>query len=264
MSNSSPLIWITGAGSGLGRALALEYGRRGASVALSGRRVERLEQVGEEVEAAGGTALCLPADVTSLPSMESARDRIAEQFGGLDVAIANAGIGIGGAFSKLSEAEWRRQFEVNFFGLITTVRLALPLLEVRQGRLALIASVAAFLSGGGNAPYCSSKAAVRAFGLCLAQELHGTGTSCTLIHPGFVESEIGQVDNQGVYHPDFPDRRPQKLMWPADRAAKVMVKAIDRRKREYVFTKHGRFGAFVGKHSPGLVHFLATRFQIGF
>ena len=114
-------------------------------------------------------------------------------------------------------------------------------------------------SSPGIGAYAASKFAVRAIGQTLAAELHGSGVSCTTIHPGYIESEIAQVDNQGRFDPQREDRRPKNLMWPADRAARAMVDAIAKRKREYTFTGHGKVGAFAGRHMPGLVHFGMTR-----
>ena len=74
-----------------------------------------------------------------------------------------------------------------------------------------------------------------------------------------MESEIGVVDNNGVFHAEYEDRRPAQLIWPTDRAAKVMIKAIYRRRREYVFTGHGVIGGWLGRHTPDLVHLLVTR-----
>jgi short-subunit dehydrogenase len=140
-----------------------------------------------------------------------------------------------------------------------TARYALPYLRERKGRLALIGSVSSMLVAPGFGAYSASKYAVRAIGQALAAELHGSGVSCTTIHPGYIESEIAQVDNQGRFDASREDKRPKNLMWPADRAARVMVDAIAKRKREFVFTGHGKVGAFAGRHMPSLVHMGLTR-----
>ena len=109
--------------------------------------------------------------------------------------------------------------------------------------IGLVGSIGAYLPNPNLGAYGASKAAVHSIGLTLQFELMGTGVSCTTLHPGFVVSEIARVDNEGVWHPERVDPRPENLMWPTAKAAKVMVKAIMRRKRCYVFTNHGR--AFV-------------------
>jgi len=251
--------WVTGGGSGIGKAIALELASEGAAVALSGRRVERLEEVVAEIEAAGGLALAIPCDVTQDGACASATEAIVGELGSLDVAVANAGFGVTGKLAEMELSDFKRQFDVNVFGLMATVQAAVPHLRAVDGRLGLLGSIAAMVPLPGNGAYAASKYAVRAIGQTLAIELHGTGMSCTLLHPGFVESEIAQVDNQGQHHPGAKDKRPANLMWPADKAAKSCVKALHKRKREHVFTGHGKVGAFLGRHAPGLVHFAATR-----
>jgi len=236
--------------------MALEFSRKGYFVAVSGRRAAHLEAVVGDLE---GDGLAVPCDVQNEASVAAAVEEIVGKTGRLDIAVANAGYAVGGRVAEVSAEDWTRQLGVNVVGAATTVRMAMPHLLKTKGRIALVASVASMVYAKGNGAYNASKAAVRAMGLTLAQETHSSGVSCTTIHPGFVESEIAQVDNQGVFHEDWEDKRPSKLMWPADRAAKVMVRAIEKRKLEYVFTGHGKIGGWLGRHMPWLVHFLVTR-----
>ncbi len=259
MSYRDKVVWITGAGSGIGREMALEFARQGATVAASGRRQDRLEQVAAEVEALGARGLAVPCDVTDEAQLDAAVAKIINGFSRLDVAVANAGFAVGGRFEKITAEQWRRQLDVNVVGAALTARAALPALRDTGGRIALVSSVAGQIAAPGYAAYNASKYAVRAIGQTLAAELAGTGVSCTTLYPGFVESEIAQVDNAGQFDPSRPDKRPKNLMWPADKAAKVMVRAITARKREYVFTWHGKFGAWFGRHLPGLAHWVMTR-----
>lgn len=247
-------VWITGGGSGIGKALALKFASEGARVAVSGRRVERLDEVKDLIEASGGSAFAVPLDVTQELSVKAAVSEIVAGGRQLDVVIANAGFVVSGKIERLSAEDWRRQFDTNVIGLAMTAKYALSHLRSTQGRLGLVGSVASFVSLPGYAPYHASKYAVRAIGHALSLEAKNSGVSCTLLHPGFVQSEIGQVDNEGIYHPDLPDTRPKPLMWSAARAADSMVHAVYRRKREHVFTGHGRFVALLGQHFPGLIH----------
>lgn len=253
------VVWITGAGSGIGKALALELAAQGATVAVSGRRQKNLEDVAKEIEQRGGKALPAMCDVTDEDDVQRCVDAIAKELGRLDAAIANAGFSVAGKLRKLSAEDWRRQLDTNVVGAAITARHALPHLEETKGRIAFVGSVAAFTPAPGISAYCASKAAVRMVGLSLAMELHGTGVSVSLLHPGYVESEIAQVDNQGRHDGSRADKRPKNLMWPADKAAKVMASALWARKREYVFTGHGKVGAFLGQHAPQLIHFAMTQ-----
>lgn len=253
------VVWITGGGTGLGLACARELVRQGASVAISGRREDRLASAIGELEALGGAALAVGCDVTDEDACRAAVERIVARFGHLDIAMANAGFGVSGPVAELSDADWRRQFDTNVFGALHTVRAAMPKLRETGGQVVLVGSVSAFVYAPKNGAYNASKAAIHAIGETLAAELHGTGVACTTIHPGFVESEIGRVDNQGVFHPDKRDKRPAKLMWTAEDAARSMVAAIRARKRVHVFTGHGKVGVFLSRVAPGLVASLVRR-----
>ncbi len=248
------VVWITGGGSGIGEGLAREFARQGAKVAISGRRLHKLEGVVQSIEDAGGEdALPVQCDVTEEAQVEQAVAQIVEHWGRLDVAVANAGFAVAGTIEKLDAEDWRRQFDTNVVGVAITARHALPHLKKVDGRVALMGSVAGVVSAPGNGPYHASKFAVRAIGQTLAMELAATGVSCTTIQPGYVASEIGQVDNRGSFREEWEDKRPQAIMWSAERAAKVCVEAIWQRKQEFTFTGHGKAAAFVGKHAPGLI-----------
>lgn len=253
------VAWITGGGSGIGRALALELAGRGAKVAVSGRREDRLAETVAAITGAGGTALAVPCDVTSAPGLVTAVGRIVAELGRLDVVVANAGFGVARKVADTTAADFRRQFEVNLFGLVSTVQAALPELVKTQGRLAVVGSVASVITYPTGAAYASSKAAVGSYADTLYIELGRAGVSVTALHPGFVESEIALVDNQGVLRPDRKDPRPAFLMWKADRAARVMVTAIARRRRRKIITGHGLFAAAVMRICPGLVYWLMRR-----
>jgi NADP-dependent 3-hydroxy acid dehydrogenase YdfG len=253
------VAWITGAGSGIGRALALELAGRGYRLALSGRRAERLREVATTIESGGAEALVLPCDVREQQQQEHAVEALLRRWGRLDIAIANAGFSIGGRLETLTADDWFRQLDTNVVGAALTARASLPALRERRGRLALVGSASAFFAAPGHAPYHASKYALRAIGRTLATELAGSGVSCTTVHPGFVESDIQKTDQHGVYDPRLPDTRPRYLMWPNERAARAIVDAIAARRRELVFTGHGRLIAFIGSHWPSLAHFVMTR-----
>ncbi len=252
-------VWITGGGGGLGRAMALELARRGARVAVSGRREAELRAVVAEIAALGRPAFAVPCDVTDEAAVERAVAEVVGHLGRLDVVIANAGFSVAGRVEKVTAAEWRRQLEVNVVGAAITAKCAIPHLKATRGRLALVGSVAALALFPGFAPYQASKAAVLALGRTLAMELAPDGVSVTTLQPGFVATDIARVDNEGRLDPSRADKRPAALMWEAEPAARRMVDAIERRKVEYTFTGHGRIAAFLGRHAPWLFQVLGPR-----
>lgn len=259
MNDSQLVVWITGGGTGIGKALAIAYAKRGCRVAISGRRVARLEEAIQAIDAAGGKGLAVPCDVCVESDNQAAVEQIISTFGRLDIAIANAGFGVRGRIENLRPEDWNRQLNVNLIGATQTVRYALPELQKTNGRVVLISSVMAYIRAEKHGAYAASKAAITAIGETLSLELIGTGVSCTTIHPGYVESEIGQVTNDGQFSEDLGDHRPQKLMWTTEAAAKVMLSAINKRKRLYTFTWHGWFAQFMARHCPNLVNWALGR-----
>jgi short-subunit dehydrogenase len=253
------VVWITGASSGIGKAMAFEWARLGYRVALSARRKELLEAVAREVKNSGGEALVIPVNIMEEVSIEAAVQSIIDNWGRLDIAVANAGFGVFGSIDTLTAKDWSRQLQGNVTGLALTLKYALPHLKKNQGRIGLVGSVGAYLPNLNVGAYGASKAAVHSIGLTLQVELMGTGVSCTTIHPGFVVSEIARVDNDGKWDPERTDPRPAKLMWPTDKAAKVMVNAIIRRKRVYIFTTHGKIIVWLQRWFPGVVRKIVSK-----
>ncbi|TVP48113.1 MAG: SDR family NAD(P)-dependent oxidoreductase [Mongoliibacter sp.] len=253
MKFKNHIIWITGASSGIGFHLAKAFAKEGATVAASARRMELLEKLVQEIQQEGGKAQAFFCDVLEEQSIEKCLHEIIEAFGKLDVCIANAGGGVMGKIEKLSGEEWDRQLRLNVTGLALTAKYALPELRKTKGRLALIGSVAAFVPNPNLGAYGASKAAVHNIGETLQSELLGSGVSCTTIHPGFVDSNITRIDNEGNFHPEAKDPRPANLMWPTDQAAKAMVKAILNRKKMVVITGHGKVMYAISRLIPGVL-----------
>lgn len=192
----------------------------------------------------------MEADVTHRNSLDRAVQKAKETFGGIDTVIANAGFGVVGPIEKLTVEDYRRQFETNVFGMLHTIYATLGELKKTKGRLALMGSVAGYFSEAGRSPYAMSKFSVRALAEALRFELMPAGISVTLISPGFVESEIRKVDNLGRVNPVTKDRAPRWLIMNTLKAARQMVKAIERRKRERIITTHGKIMVLIQRHLP--------------
>jgi short-subunit dehydrogenase len=250
---------VTGASSGIGRALAVELARQGADVALLARRDDLLRGVAAEVEAAGRRAVVLTCDVTDRAEVDRAVSEAVRRLGSLDVVVANAGFGVAGDVEALTVEDFRRQFETNVFGVLHTVYATLPALRKSKGRLALMGSVSGHVSAPGVAPYSMSKFAVRALAEALRIEQEAAGVSVTLVSPGFVESEIRLLDNRGRRDPDAKDLVPRWLVMPSSTAAKKILRAIHRRRREIVVTLHGKLAVFLQRFAPWTLRVAARR-----
>lgn len=260
MPTSHPVVLITGASSGIGEALALEYARRGADLVLLARREERLRDLAARIEALGRQALFIRCDVTSDRDLHAAVEHALDRFGRLDVVIANAGFGVGGRLERLTTDDYRRVFDTNVFGVIRTIHATLDALKRSRGRLALLGSVAGYVAAPGMSAYAMSKFAVRALAHSLRSELRGQGISVTLVSPGFIDSEIRKVDRTGMYREEAPDPVPAWLRMPTPKAARQIVRAIEARRTEIIVTAHGKVMVFLVRHAPRTLEALVRVF----
>jgi short-subunit dehydrogenase len=252
---------ITGASSGIGEALARELAQRKARLCLIARRGERLASLKAELENLT-EVMIMTCDVTDEVAMRQSVEMTLNHFGRLDLVIANAGRGVSGAINQLSIEAFRGQFETNVFGVLNTVYPAMKALQDSKGQLVILGSIMSYLAFGGSAPYSMSKFAVRALAEALYHEWKPLGVSVTLICPGFVESEIRQVDNRGKFHPELKDPVSPWLKMPKAVAARKILKATASRKRELILTGHGRLGVAIKSWFPGLFHGIVDAFNI--
>jgi len=192
------------------------------------------------------------ADVTRNGDLELAVARTREALGPVAIAVANAGFGVVGRLDRLTLEDYRRQFETNVFGVLRTVYAVLDDLKRTRGRLVLLGSVSGHVAFPGGSAYAMSKFAVRALAQALRFELALDGVAVTLVSPGFVESELHQVDNLGRRHPEARHKVPWLVM-PADRAARQIVRAVARRRPEIVITGHGRLVVLLQRFVPALL-----------
>ena len=257
-------VFITGASSGIGAALAREFAREGADVALAARRLDRLEALATEIGKTGRRAVVIPCDVTRDGDLERAAEQTREALGKLDVVVANAGFGVSGALERLTLADYRRQLETNVFGVLRTIYATLDDLKQTRGRLVLIGSVSGHVGVPGSSAYSMSKfARARRWPRRSATSSRRYGVAVTLISPGFVESEIRQVDNRGVWHAEAPQRPiPASIVMATPTAARKIVSAVARRRREAVITGFGKAAVLLQRHLPGVLAVTIRRFGI--
>lgn len=253
-------VLITGASSGIGEELARQLAQQGALLTLAARRAEVLTLLAESIhKATGASPLVLECDVTRDGDVERAVAETVRVRGKLDIVFANAGFGVAGQFAKLSLADYRRQLETNVFGVLRTLYAALPEVIRTRGQLVITGSVAGWVAMPGVSAYAMSKFALRALANSITPELAQSGVALTLISPGFVESNIRRVDNQGRLHPDAPEPLPRWLVVSRTQAAREILRAVARRRREAIVTGHGRLLVAVERFAPWILRTAGRR-----
>ncbi|WP_051165997.1 short-chain dehydrogenase/reductase [Amycolatopsis orientalis] len=182
------VVFLTGGGRGIGAATAELLVGRGARVALVDRDADAVQQLATRL---GARARAYVADVRDLDALENTATAVVDQFGGIDVTVANAGVlGPVRTIGSIDPAAFRQVIEVNLLGVWHTVRATLPHVLERDGYLLSVASVAAALPTPSAAAYGTSKAAVEAFGRALRLELAATGTRVGIAYFGLIESDL--------------------------------------------------------------------------
>ena len=181
MAAAAPVVGVTGAGAGAGRAIAARFGREGWRVALLSRDPGRLEAARQEVEAAGGEALDLPTDVSDAAAVLAARDRVMEAWGGVDVWINCAMATVVGAFEDVSAEDFRRVMEVTLMGYVHGTQAALSVMRpANRGAIIQVGSALSYRAIPLQSPYCAAKFAIRGFTDSLRAELIHQGSAVKL------------------------------------------------------------------------------------
>jgi NAD(P)-dependent dehydrogenase (short-subunit alcohol dehydrogenase family) len=233
---------VTGAARGIGFETARQMHLRGASVAVLDLDAAEAREAAERI---GERAIGIGADVTDMGAMQAAVAEVVERFGGLDVAVANAGI-VQKNFATvrgISGEEWERVFEVDLLGVWRTVRAALPQIVDRQGQIVVISSVYAFANGFGNSPYAVAKSGVESLGRALRVELAPHGASATVAYFGWVDTKLVQ---DAFEQPDahrMRDLSPDFLLKriSPDEAAAGLVRGIEERAPRVFVPKWWRY-----------------------
>jgi 3-oxoacyl-[acyl-carrier protein] reductase len=192
MSLTGKVALVTGASGGIGGAIAAELARAGAQVALNySRNAARAEAAAGEIEAAGGQAFAVQADITDPAAVDAMIARVQERWGRLDVLVNNSGVTRDGLLMRMKDDDWDTVLDTNLKGAFHCSRAAVKLMmKQRSGRIIVISSVVGVIGNPGQTNYCASKAGLIGFTKALAKEVGSRGITVNAVAPGFITTEM--------------------------------------------------------------------------
>ncbi len=254
------VVVITGASSGIGKALAYEFVQKGSKVLLAARRVDRLQLIQQELGTLN-VAIC-EADVTQEKDCEQIIQAALSAYGKIDVLINNAGISMRANFIDVELDVLKQVMDVNFWGTVYCTKYALPHLLATKGSLVGVISIAGYVGLPGRTGYSSSKFAVRGFLDTLRIENKHNKLHVLVVAPGFTASEVrfSALTANGEKQGETP-RKEEKMM-SSEEVASAIYKSVKKRKRQLILTFwEGKFTVFLGKFWPRLLDKLTYWFM---
>ncbi|HZS08800.1 MAG TPA: SDR family oxidoreductase [Blastocatellia bacterium] len=254
-------VIITGASAGIGEELAVALAGRGARLTLAARSADALERTARRCREAGGQAITVPTDVGDEQSCRQMVERAVEQFGGVDVLVNNAGIGMWARFEEVTDLSIYDQImRINYLGSVYSTYYALPYLKKSRGLIVAVSSLTGKTGVPTRTGYAASKHAMQGFFDSLRIELRGTGVDVLIVSPGFVATDIRAraLGGDGRARGESPREEGRDTM-SVEECVRLMVGAMERRRRELVMTIRGRLAQWVRLIAPGLVDQIALR-----
>jgi short-subunit dehydrogenase len=243
---------VTGASSGIGRALAREAARRGWRILSVARRRERLEDLTREILEGGGAAEMLVADVCDPRTPQRIVDVAMRAFGRIDAVVNNAGAGAHRALLEQSDEALDSQWQTHVVAPLRIARAALPMLQASRGVIVFVGSGLARVPAPYYGGYCAAKAAVRAASTQLRRELRSDGIAVTYVDPGVVDTEFSDASGK--------ERERDALAVRPERVAIAMLRGIERRARVVNVVPSHALGAMLGEFFPAISDAAMPRF----
>lgn len=252
---ANQVVWITGASSGIGEALAVAFAQAGARLVLSARRKDELDRVA--ARCGGAQVLVLPLDLTEPQGFDAATRAVLERFGKLDVLVHNGGVAQRALVKDTVMEVHRKVMEVNYFGAVGLTRCVLPsFLAQRAGHFVVISSVAGKLGTPLRSAYCASKHALHGFFDCLRAEVSDAGVAVSLICPGYIHTEVSKNALTGTGEPTGKTGKDIAAGASPEATARQILRAVAGRKSEvYVGNTLGleRVALSLKRVAPGVL-----------
>ncbi|WAC40412.1 SDR family oxidoreductase [Pedobacter sp. SL55] len=251
MSLKDKVVVITGASSGIGKALAEEMAKRGANVVLGARQYVTLCEITAELQQKYNiSALAVQADVSSEADCKALIDQATLTFGKIDILINNAGLSMRALFKDVELSVLKNLMDVNFWGTVYCTKYALPEILKTTGSIVSVSSIAGYRGLPGRTGYSSSKFAMNGFMECLRTELLKTGVHVMVACPGFTTSNIrvAALSKDGQAHGETSME--EGKMMSAEEVAARICDGITQRKRTLIMTRQGKLAVWVNKLFP--------------
>ena len=246
------VVIVTGASSGIGKAIAFEYAKNGAKVVLAARNTEKLLRIKLDIEKSGGTAVYVETDVSKKTDCENLINQTIKHFGKIDILVNNAGISMRAAFVKMKLEVIEKVMNINFWGTVYCSKFALPYILEQKGSIIGISSISGLTPLPGRTGYVASKYAMDGFLNTLRIEYMKKGLHVLVVHPGFTSSNIRNVALNEAGRSQKETPRNENRMMSAEKVAKIVVHANIKRKRDLVLTMQGKMAVWVYKNFPRL------------
>jgi short-subunit dehydrogenase len=263
MSLQKKVVWITGASSGIGEALAYEFNKKGTLLILSARREEELLRVQSECENWEETVKILPLDLEDTEALQKKADEAKELFGSIDMLINNGGISQR-AFAVDSKMETiRKVMEVNFFGTVALTKAVLPhMIAQKSGHIVVISSVMGKIGTKYRSVYAASKHALHGWFDCLRQEVYDHQIDVSLVCPGFVKTNVtvNALTADGDKYNQVDDAL-KKAMSPEEFAKRLLPK-LAKRKEEIVIGGTEILAVYLKRLAPSLLNKILKRSKV--
>ena len=255
------VIVITGASSGIGKALAYEYAHKGYSVVLGARNLEKLEAIQRDLTQKGYEALVVKTDVSKEDDCKNLIEQTVKTYKGIDILINNAGISMKALFKDVDLKVLKELMDVNFWGTVFCTKHALPFLLESKGSVVGVVSIAAFIGLPARSGYAASKYAIRGFLDTLRVENLKTGLHVLVAAPGYTSSNIRNAALIEDGSPQGDSPRNEENMMSSEEVAQRIAKAVNKKQAELILTfKEGKLSVFLKKTFPRLLDKLTYNF----
>lgn len=263
MDFADKIIWITGASSGIGEALAYAFAKQGAKLVLSARRETELNRVADSCRLHGAMTHVMPFDMIDLSVHEQKVNEVLRIFGRIDYVILNAGVSQRSLIENTKFEVYRQLFEVNFFSIVSLTQAIMPIfISQKSGRFVPIASVAGRISTPRRAAYGATKHALIGFFDSLRAEVYEAGIRVTTILPGYIKTNISMhaLNEQGEKYGKMDPNQAKGL--DVNLTAEAILNAINSEKNEFfIGGKLEALGLFLKRFSPELLFWMIRKIK---